>query len=431
MQATTSVAALPVGFKQQLHVVRRAALLLTGLLACVYLWCVVRVYLAHRLSLRRDQVSIQRAIELQPRDATNYDLLGRYFMWSVQNPQAAALQFQQAVRLNPYASSYWLHLAQAENSLGNEDQQTRAIHHAIAVDPTTPEVAWDAANLFLVQGKTSEALDQLGVVLRNDPNMVEVALDTSWRALGDVDLISRQFPPDPDIYLKFVKLLVERQQWRAAHQVWSSMLQLNREFAPGAALFYVDGLLAHRDVAGARNVWLQLADRSSSLSQYMTPDNLVVNTSFDHDILNAGFDWRYTAVPGAAVMLDSNQTHHGSESLLITYSGTADDAGIWQYVPVTAGASCVASAWVRSGDLESADGPHLAIYDGYNAIEYGHSEETVGTTSWHRVEVTFTVPHDAALVVVRFSRKPGNSQIRGQFWVDDVRLSQLVSRNPE
>jgi len=130
-------------------------------------------------------------------------------------------------------------------------------------------------------------------------------------------------------------------------------------------------------------------------------------------------------------MLDSTQTHRGSESLLITYSGSGDDAGIWQYVPVTPGASYVASAWVRSEELESADGPRLAIYDGYKNIEYGHSEEILGTTSWHRVETTFTAARDVMLVLVRFSRKPGNTRIRGQFWVDDVRLSQLGSANPE
>ena len=409
----------------------RAALLLICLLAGCYVWCVVRVYRAHWLSMRRDQVSIRHAIELQPRDPSNYDLLGRYFMWNIQDPQAAALQFQQAVKLNPYASSYWLHLAQAENSLGNDLEQTRAIRNAIAVDPTTPEVAWDAANLFLVQGKTDEALDQLAVVVRNDPGKAEVALDTSWRALGDVDRITRRLPPDPDVYLKFVKLLVGRHQWKAADQAWSSMLQLNREFDPRDALFYVDALLAERNVTGARKVWQQVAERSSSLKPYITPDNLVVNTSFEHEILNAGFDWQYASLPGVAVMLDSTQNHRGSESLLIAFSGSADDAGIWQYVPVTPGASYVASAWVRSEELESADGPRLAIYDGYKNIEYGHSEETLGTTNWHRVEATFTAAHDVMLVLVRFSRKPGDTRIRGQFWVDDVRLWQRGNASPE
>ncbi len=61
---------------------------------------------------------------------SNYDLLGQYFMWDAQNPQAASVQFRQAVSLNPYASSYWLHLAQSEYSLGNDSEQASAIEQS-------------------------------------------------------------------------------------------------------------------------------------------------------------------------------------------------------------------------------------------------------------------------------------------------------------
>ena len=431
VQATSSAAEVSITAMRKAKSPLVLWFLLIVALAGFYGWCVLRGYYAYRLSWKRDQLSLQRAIQLQPRDPANYDLLGQYLMWKAQDPQAAAYQFQQAVRLNPYASSYWLHLARAENSLGNDTEETRAIGSAIAVDPTTPAVAWEAANFFLVQGRTEDALDQLAVVVRNDHAMAETALDTSWRALGDVQPIVQRLPPNPEIYLAFIKLLVGRQQWGAADQVWSSMLRLNREFDPRAALFYVDALLAARDVTGAQRAWRQLIDGSTVLKPYVTPDNQVVNSSFEHDILNSAFDWHYVALPGVSGMLDSTQTHRGNESLLITYSGTVDDAGIWQYVPVTPGATYVASAWVRSGELESANGPRLAIQDGYKNVEYGHSEETVGTTNWHYVEATFTAPQDVTLVLVRFSRRPGGTQIRGQFWIDDVRVSTQGSAKPE
>jgi hypothetical protein len=69
--------------------------------------------------------------------------------------------------------------------------------------------------------------------------------------------------------------------------------------------------------------------------------------------------------------------------------------------PVTPGVSYVASAWVKSEELQSANGPRLAIYDGYKNIEYGHSEETLGTTSWHRLETTFTANPDVTLILIR------------------------------
>jgi cytochrome c-type biogenesis protein CcmH/NrfG len=113
----------------------RAAVFLVCMLVAAYAWCAVRVYRAYRLSAIHDQASLQRAIRLQPRDASNYDLLGQYYMWDAQNAQAASVQFRQVVSLNPYSSSYWLHLAQSENSLGNDSEQANAIEKAIAVDP--------------------------------------------------------------------------------------------------------------------------------------------------------------------------------------------------------------------------------------------------------------------------------------------------------
>jgi cytochrome c-type biogenesis protein CcmH/NrfG len=407
----------------------RAALLLICTLVGVYAWFAIRMYQARRFSATHDQASLQRSIRLQPQDASNYDLLGQYFMWAAQDPQAAALEFQQAVRLNPYASSYWLHLAQSEYSLGNDGEQASAIRKAITVDPTTPEVAWAAANFFLVQGKTHEALDQFAVVVRNDPLMADKALEMSWRAMGEADPIVRRLPPDPEIYLKFIKLLAVKQQWAVAGNVWTSMLRLNREFDLRSALFYVDGLLANKDVAGARNVWQQIADRSSSLKPYLTADNLVVNGSFDREFLNAAFDWRYSERPGAAVTLDSTETQQGAEALSVTYSGSNEDVGISQYVPVTPNTSYVASAWVKSEELQSANGPRLRVYDGYRNLEYAQSEETLGTTSWHRVQTAFTVGKDTTLVSIRFSREPGSTIIRGRFWIDNVQMLQNVGES--
>jgi tetratricopeptide (TPR) repeat protein len=405
-----------------------AAALLVFLLAGFYAWCVTRAYRAYRLSETRDLPSLQRAIQLEPSDASNYDLLGRYFIWTAQDPRAAATQFRKAVSLNPYASTYWLHLAQAESSLGNDREQADAIRNAIAVDPTTPAVAWEAANWLLVQGRPEEALDQLAVVIRSDPKMADAALETSWRSLEDVDRIRRLLPPDPEAYLRFVKILVARKQWAPAEQVWSSMFQLNRQVDPRSALFYVDVLLAERNVTAARRAWLQLSQTASALNEYNSPGNAVTNGNFDHDILNGGFDWHYSAVPGVGVVLDSTQAHLGNESLLITFSGSSNDAGIWQWVPVTPGTSYIASAWVRSEELQSADGPYLAIYDGYKNIEYAKSESTLGTTPWHRVETTFVAPPEVNLVIVRFSRRTGGSHIQGQFWVDDVQLSEAAGR---
>nr|UXE41689.1 hypothetical protein Hi04_10k_c5966_00022 [uncultured bacterium] len=398
----------------------------------LYVWFAVRVYVAYHLARRHDPTSLQRAIRLEPRNADSYALLGEYLIWDAQDPRAAAIQFQHAVKLDPYTSSYWAELALVECSLGNDSEQASAIRRAIAVDPTTPDLAWSAANYFLIQGDTKEALDQFAVVIRSDPILAEAALEKSWRAVEQVDPIQRRLPPDPEVYLSFVKILVARQQWVPAQQVWSSMLGLNRHFEARAALFYVDALLAKQDVLGAQKVWQQIIDASSDLKAYINPGNLVVNPNFEHEFLNAGFDWHYSGQNGVAMVLDPTQTHESSEALLITYSGANNaDAGVSQCVPVTPGVAYVASAWVKSEELDSANGPQLTVFDGYYSNALARSDEILGSTSWHLAQATFTAPKETNLVVLRVSREPASTRIQGKLWIDNVHLVQSIAETTD
>src|SRR5664280_1581542 len=44
------------------------------------------------------------------------------------------------------------------------------------------------------------------------------------------------------------------------------------------------------------------------------------------------------------------------------------------------------SAWVKSEELVTANGPYLSVSDAYDHNTYATTKETVGTTVWHRVE---------------------------------------------
>ena len=54
-----------------------------------------------------------------------------------------------------------------------ETRPTRraALEHAIQADSMTPDVAWEAANLYLVQGENEKALREFRVVIANDPSL--------------------------------------------------------------------------------------------------------------------------------------------------------------------------------------------------------------------------------------------------------------------
>ena len=79
-----------------------------------------------------------------------------------------------------------------------------SVEHAVEADPTTPHVAWEAANFFLVQGDQEKALRYFRVVLANDPEAVDSALQLCWRATGDANqILDQALPRRPDLYFRF------------------------------------------------------------------------------------------------------------------------------------------------------------------------------------------------------------------------------------
>jgi O-antigen ligase len=389
-------------------------------LVAIYGWLAARSFRATRLASSLDVTALKRAVALEPRNASYQDLLCRFLLFDSQEAGAAVPHCKRATELNPYHSTYWLDLAMASYSTGAEAQQQEAILKAVSVDPTTPDVAWSAANFFLAQGKVPEALGQFAVVMRGDPEMVGRSLDLSWRTAHDVSAIQAILPPDPDAYLQFIRLLTAKNQWEGAQQVWSGLMQLNRGIEARKALIYVDGLIQQREVGRAKQVWEQLQSRSADLNGYSQADNLVVDGGFEGAILNAGFDWRYAEQSGIAISLDPTEFHSGGQSLLISYNGAGSDSGIFQYVPVKPNTHYTISAWANSDALDSANGPFISVWDAYSGKLYAQTEETLGTTAWHRLDGGFQSGPETELVVLRVTRDPGNTHVKGRFRVDDV-----------
>jgi tetratricopeptide (TPR) repeat protein len=408
----------------------RPAFLFAGCIAAAvsYSWFAFRVYEGQRLAGRSDAPSIENAIALAPANASYHDLLCRRMTFISQSPESAVSECRRASELNPYDSTIWLDLAQAYYSTGNNQLSEAAIQRALAVDPTTPNTAWNAANFFLLQGDTAKALQQFAMILREDPSLAPPVLNACWRSLHDVDRIRSILPRDPVVYLDFLRLLLSSGDLGSAGLVWSALMQLDVPFDFHGSLFYIDRLLQAKEVTRANEAWQDLASRSKELKAYSESDNLITDPSFAYEILNSGFDWRYTPRPQITVTLDNSVYHTRNRSLKIVYSQNGSDAGISQYIAAEPDTRYRLTAWVRSDDLESANGPVLSMLDAYDGTTYGITEETLGTTPWRRVQAEFRSRHDSRLLLFTVQRRPGESRIQGRFWIDDIRLVALPAQ---
>jgi tetratricopeptide (TPR) repeat protein len=393
----------------------------------LYSFLAFRPYYASRLVAVPDRGNLQEAIRLEPANAEYRELLGRYLAFSGQNLDGAISNYRAAVALNPYAARYWLDLASAYQVANRTSEQRESLERAVQADPTTPHVAWEAANFFLVQGDRVKALQHFRVVLANDPEAVDLALQLCWRATEDANqILNEALPKRADLYFSFLRLLIHKQETAAAKNVWNRLVTLNQTFSLPLAFPYFRFLIAQQEVAAAQNAWHQLARLNPSLQPYLpSRENLIINAGFEENVLNGGFDWSYLPNPHVALAIDTSEFHSGTRSLSITFDGqNAADAGIFQFIPVKPNTEYEFSAAYKTEDLVTASGPRFSIADAYTNASYVLTDDSLGTNPWRLQQARFQSGPNTNLLLLKISRQPAGPLIRGKFWIDDLRLAE-------
>ena len=385
-------------------------------------WCGT-AWLAGHYAAQLNQSSLRKATRLEPGNAEYQYLLGSYYL-ALQLPQQAEPLFFSAASLNPHRADYWFSLANVHQLLGDSGAEKLALEHAIQVDPTTPNVAWEAANFYLVEGDNEQALREFRVVLQSGSYRIPDSIRLCWQAKPDADyLLEKVLPTNPDVYFAFLDYLQSLHEDAAAAQVWAQLAQLNQPLEQRRVFEYMRYLLAHQEVEQAKLVWQQSAPLCDLSAYQPSADNLVINGDFSLAILNAGFDWHHDDVPGVALALDPTQAHAGHRSLSISYDSSGlDDSGIRQEIPVQPQTKYEFSANFKAPNMQGAGGPQFLIEDAISEEVYLATDALKDADFWKQVGGTFTSGPHAKLITLRIRRSPAGSSIRGTLWIDGVRL---------
>jgi tetratricopeptide (TPR) repeat protein len=403
---------------------KRIALGAGAVLCLLYVTLAGRLFIASVLGERSDLGSLQRAAHLDSGNADYRNHLGRFYALVARDPGAAIEPYRAAVQLDPHSARYWFDLASAYQVLGDTSNQSVALARAIEADPATPDVAWEAANFYLVQGENEKAMREFRVVMENEPSLANLAIQYCWRINPDVDALLRDVvPPKSAAYFAFLDLLMSKQETAATGKVWAALMATAESFELRQAFDYFQFLINHKDVDQARLVWQQTAPRFGLSSYLPTKNNLVVNGNFNLDVLNGGFDWHYQKQQSVKLTLDPSDFHSGHRSLLIAFDGPGvADAGITQFIAVQPNTVYEFSAYYKNGEIEGAGGPHFTLQDAYTQAVVYDSDELKEAGFWKSVSGAFTTGDDCRLLVLRVRRLPEGSPIRGELWVDDFRL---------
>jgi hypothetical protein len=392
------------------------------LAAAIYIGLVSLQYLAAYFSQKPDLAHLQRAVRLQPGNAEYRYRLGTSLVDS--SPQSALESYEAAVTLNPHKARYWLGLAAVYQNMGNIAEQKAALESAINADPKTPNVAWEAANFYLVQGEAEKALREFHVVLENDLSLASAALQLSLRVSPGVETLLQQvIPPSPPVYFALLDILMAKKQTADAAKVWDQLAKLRQPLERRRVFEYLRYLVGQQETEQARRVWQDTSSLCGLSAYQPSSENLVVNGDFSLEVLNGGFDWHYQKLPSISLSLDPTQFHTGHRSLSIVFDGRGvEDTGIWQLIPADSNANYEFSAYFKSEQIQGAGGPRFVIQDLYNNTVYLASDELKDADFWKPVGGAFTTGPTTKMLVLRVQRVPPGSPIRGKLWIDGVRL---------
>ena len=394
-------------------------------LAFIYILLAGKEFAASVFAARPELPSLQHAVRLSPGNADYRHRLGRYFAFVLGDPQAAIDNFRSAVALDPYDAHYWFDLAAAYQVTGDIHGQRTALERALQAEPTAPDVAWEAANFFLIDGDDDRALREFRVVIENDLALVTAALRASWRVRPDTDALLRDVvPARTDSLLAFLDLLESKQETEGAIKTWDRLTQLHQKFENHYLFDHVHYLIEARRPDAAMTAWAQSAD-TLGLSAYLpSEDNLVVNGDFSLDILNGGFDWTYVNRVGVKPVLDPSDFRQGHRSLSLTFEGPGIyDAGVQQLIPVHGATSYDFSVYYKSAEFEGAGGPQIVLRDAYTRAPLWASDTLTDADFWKEVHTSVTTPNSTTLLALAIERFPAGSPIRGKLWLDDFELS--------
>jgi tetratricopeptide (TPR) repeat protein len=383
-------------------------------------------YRAARVAADGDRASLERAITMQPNNADYREHLAHILLFSDQNAAGALRNYRIATGMNPYSATSWLGLAQSQLILGDLRASLQATKNAVDVDPTTPSVAWEAANLFIANGQTNAALREIRFVLANDPVMLFQGLQLVHRLEPSAPkAVEVGIPRDPAIYLAFITLLAKQDQLEDAKAVWPLLIGLHQPFDPRLSFFFLNALLKSGDGGTALQYWNEMGKDVPDIQRLNQPGNLIHNPSFEYDPLNGGFDWVYLGSQEVDLRNETSDAHDGRRSLLITFLGQRTaDVGMHQYIVLEPNTRYRFRAFMKT-DLQTANGLQFMLVDLANQKHLFETADSVDDHQWKEFSAEFVTGPKTQLCAFLMARS-GGTLVRGNALVDDLRLEKVT-----
>ena len=376
----------------------------------------------------------ERATEIEPGNARNWYLLGRYLQYSFEdaNPQRAISSYIKSLEIDPRATSTWLELAATYESEGDDVAARNAFINAKKTYPLSAEVSWRYGNFLLRQGELEPAFVEIRRSVEADSGRAAEAVSRCLRVEPDADVIlDRVLPAKSDIYIAVMGDLAQDRQIENALKVWTRIVAMHPKIALHDAFQIVMELRNAGRASEAHKVWEQAVELAG-LAQLEGPKNSMVwDGGFESDVTGEAYAWRFAkASRSAQTDFDTQEKHSGNRSLRLSFDGSSDISfyDVCQTVPAEAGTTYELSAFMKSKDLTTDQGVRIDLRPGIPGVNGAITADVRGTQPWTRFATVWPGAkenQELQICLRRDASDQEDNKIRGTAWVDDVALTPL------
>ncbi len=410
---------------------RRLVLAVSLGIAAVLIFQAGEIWLAsHRLDSEKVTL-MERGAALVPGDGSAWDRLGRLRQWDFVNSDlpGAIEDYRKAVRDDPRSAHFWMDLASAYESSGDDARARDAYMRARSVYPASAEVAFHYGNFLLREEQYPEAFREFQRAVRADPTLLPLAISRTWRSSEDVnDLLNSVLPANTDAYLQTLDFLSSIHQAQPALAVWQRLMGLGKPFPLPRVFPFFDELIREDRADDTRRAWRE-ALAAAGLPQEEPPNqNLVWNGNFQQDFTNGGLGWHWTQIMGVAIEVDSEPAPNGSRAIRVDFNGGSNPAidSPSQYVPVHPNQAYHFHAYMRTEGITTESGMRFSITDpNHNGALNVLTDNFTGSHAWASVDADFTSAPATSFLLVRLFRDPSRlfeNKLEGTVWIADISL---------
>ena len=374
----------------------------------------------------------ERAARLEPTDPRNWYLLGRYWQFNLEEPDAArAIRYYlSALSLNPASWETWLDLAAAYESEANLVAARDAFLRAKKAYPLSPEVSWRYGNFLLRQGELETAFTEMRRAVEVDPGRAAEAFSRSLRAGSSIETaLDRVLPPNSEAYIDVIWDQTTDGHTGNALKVWDRLVAIHPRVPLGDVSSLVLALRNSKQITDARRVWDQAVVAAGMAELQGPPGSVLWDGGFESGISGVGYSWLFPeGLRNVQISIDAQEKHSGTHSLRLIFDGKSivTSTDVCHYVPVSPLTSYRFSAWLRTRAITTDQGIRFQLRSlGTQDSSVAVTPELHGTEPWTRIEIPWSSGKDVQEVqvcLVRFLSDQLENKIKGTTWVDDVAL---------